>query len=38
VAAVFAVEVLDHFLAALVLEIDVDVWRFVPLPRDKALE
>ena len=30
-AAIFFVDVLDYFLAAFVLEIDVDVGRFVPL-------
>ena len=35
---VFRVEVLDHLLAPLVLEIDVDVGRLVPLLRDEALE
>jgi hypothetical protein len=38
VAAVAAVDVLDHLLAALVLEIDVDVGRLVALGRDEALE
>ncbi len=37
-AAVFAVDVLDHLLAPLVLEIDVDVGRLVALRRDEALE
>ena len=37
-AAVFAVDVLDHLLAPLVLEIDVDVGRLVALGRDEALE
>jgi hypothetical protein len=37
-AAVFGVDVLDHFLAPLVLEIDVDVGRLVALLRDEALE
>ncbi len=37
-AAVFAVDVLDHLLAPLVLEIDVDVGRLAPLRRDEALE
>ncbi len=32
VAAVFRVDVLDHLLAPLVLEVDVDVRRFVALP------
>ena len=36
VAAVFLVDVLDHFLAALVLEIHVDVGRLVALARDEA--
>ena len=38
VAAVLAVDVLDHLFAALVLEIDVDVGRLVALGRDEALE
>ena len=38
VAAVFVVDVLDHLLAPLVLEIDVDVGRLVALGRDEALE
>ena len=38
VAAVFLVDVLDHLLAPLVLEIDVDVGRLVALGRDEALE
>ena len=37
-AAVFLVEVLNHLFAALVLEIDVDVRRFVPLAADEPLE
>ena len=37
-AAVAPVEVLDHLLAPLVLEIDVDVGRLAPLGRDEALE
>ena len=37
-AAVFLVDVLDHLLAALVLEIDVDVGRLVALGRNEALE
>ena len=37
-AAVFVVDVLDHLLAPLVLEIDVDVGRLVALGRDEALE
>ena len=38
VAAVLLVDVLDHLLAALVLEIDVDVRRLVALLADEALE
>ena len=38
VAAVFLVDVLDHLLAPLVLEIDVDVGRLVALGGDEALE
>ena len=38
VAAVFLVDVLDHLLAPLVLEIDVDVGRLLALLRDEALE
>ena len=38
VAAVASVEVLDDLLAALMLEIDVDVGRLVPLGRDEAVE
>ena len=37
-AAVLAVEVLDDLLAALVLEVDVDVGRLVALSRDEALD
>jgi hypothetical protein len=37
-AAVFPVDVLDDFLAPLMLEIDVDVGRLVALLRDEALE
>ena len=37
-AAVLVVEVLQHFLAPLVLEIDVDVGRLVPLGADEPLE
>ncbi len=37
-AAVLAVDVLDHLLAALVLEVDVDVGRLVALLADEALE
>ena len=38
VAAVLLVDVLDHLLAPLVLEVDVDVGRLVALGRDEALE
>ena len=38
VAAVMLVDVLDHLLAPLVLEIDVDVGRLVAIRRDEALE
>ena len=38
VAAVFGVDVLDHLLAPLVLEIDVDVGRLVAVLADEALE
>ena len=38
VAAVGAVDPLDHLLAPLMLEIDVDVGRLVALGRDEALE
>ena len=37
-AAVLLVDVLDDFLAALVLEVDVDVGRLVAFARDEALE
>ncbi len=37
-AAIFVVDVLDHLLAPLVLEIDIDVGRLAPLRRDEALE
>ena len=37
-AAVAGIEVLDHLLAPLVLEIDVDVGRLAPVGRDEALE
>ena len=37
-APIFAIDVLDHLLAPLVLEIDVDVRRLVPLARNEALE
>ena len=35
VAAIFAVDVLDHLLAAVVLEVDVDVGRLIALNADK---
>ena len=38
IAAVLAVDVLDHLLAPLVLEVDVDVRRLVALLADEALE
>ena len=38
VAAVAAIDILDHLLAPLMLEIDVDVRRLLPLRRDEALE
>ena len=38
VAAIVAIDELDHLLAALVLEIDVDVGRLAPLRRDEAFE
>ncbi len=38
VAAVFPIDVLDHLLAALMLEVDVDVGRLVALARNEALE
>src|SRR5205823_13395478 len=37
-AAVLAVDVLDHLLAPLMLEIDVDVRRLVALARDETFE
>ncbi len=37
-AAIFFVDVLDHFFAALVLEVDIDVRRLGTLFRDEALE
>ena len=37
-AAIARVDVLDHFLALLVLEVDVDVGRLVALLRDEAFE
>src|SRR5581483_12149407 len=37
-AAVAGVEVLDHLLAPLVLEVDVDVGWLAPVGRDEALE
>ncbi len=38
VAPVAPIDVLDHLLAPLMLEIDVDVGRLAPLGRDEALE
>ena len=38
VAAVAGIDILDHLLAPLMLEIDVDVGRLFPLGRDEALE
>ena len=38
VPAVLAVDVLDHLLAPLVLEVDVDVGRLLPLDADEAAE
>ncbi len=38
VAAVARVDILDHLLAPLVLEIDVDVGRLAPRRGDEALE
>jgi hypothetical protein len=38
IAAIFFVQILQHLLAALVLKIDVDVGRLVPLATDKTLE
>ena len=37
-AAVLLVEILQHLLAPLVLEVDVDVGRLVPLAADEPLE
>ncbi len=37
-AAILSIDVLDHLLAPLMLEIDVDVGRLAPLGRDEALE
>ena len=37
-AAIALIDVLDHLLAPLMLEIDVDVGRLAPLFRDEALE
>ena len=38
IAAVLFVDVLDHFLAPLMLEVDVDVGRLVALARNESLE
>ena len=37
-AAIFLIEILQNFLAAFVLEVDVDVGGFVPLAADEPLE
>ena len=37
-AAVFGKNMLDHFFAALVFEIDVDVGRFIAFLRQESLE
>ena len=37
-AAVFLVNMLDHLLAALMLEIDIDVGRLVAVFRDETLK
>ncbi len=37
-AGVLVIDVLDHLLAALVLEVHVDIRRLVPLPGNEALE
>src|SRR5487761_430450 len=37
-AAILAIDVLDHLFASLVLEIDIDVGRFVAIGADEALE
>src|SRR5205807_9264118 len=37
-AAVLAIDVLNDFLAPLVLEVDIDVRRLIALTRDEALE
>ena len=37
-AAIVVVDILDHLLAPLMLEIDVDVGRLAPFGRDEALE
>ena len=38
VTSVLGIQVLDHFLASLVLKVDVDVGWFIPFFRDKALK
>ena len=38
VAAIFAVEILDHLLAPLMLEIDVDIGRFLAVFGDEAVK
>ena len=37
-SAVFFVDVLDDFFAALVFKIDVDIWGFVAFAADEAFE
>ena len=38
IAAIALVDILDHLLAPLMLEIDIDVGRLLALLRDEALE
>jgi hypothetical protein len=38
IASIFAIDVLDDLFAALMLEVDVDVGRFISFARDEALE
>ena len=37
-AAVALVDILNHFFAALVLKVHIDIWGFVALGGDKALK
>ena len=37
-AAILLIQILQHFLAPLVLEVDVDIWHLVPLAADESLE